>query len=186
MGSTASTSRVDEQKARLRSEQERQMREEAISNLNCAYVMLAPSALEGVGVFAMRDIAAGVEVMRWDWQRYASVQIAEEELQGRIPREVFDQLRRIWHVDAQGRVSTPLNFTSTISYINFLNHSDQPNLDFSYSDGGYVTSRAVARGEELFISYDRDYDPGYTARFRARESLGAVDAPETAMSTRDN
>lgn len=33
--------------------------------------------------------------------------------------------RRIWHVDAEGRVSTPLNFTATISYINFLNHSDQ-------------------------------------------------------------
>lgn len=39
-----------------------------------------------------------------------------------------------------------------------------------------MTSRAVTRGEELFISYDRDYDPGYTARFRARESLGGIDA----------
>lgn len=51
----------------------------------------------------------------------------------------------------------------------------QPNLAFRYCDGGYVTSRAVMRGEELFISYDRDYYPGYTARFRARESLGAID-----------
>lgn len=56
----------------------------------------------------------------------------------------------------------------------FPRYPRQPNLTFRYSDGGYVTSRAVMRGEELFISYDRDYDPGYTARFRARESLGAI------------
>lgn len=49
-----------------RSEEE-QATELAISNLQSAYVMLGPSSLEGVGVFAMRDIAEGVEVMRWDW-----------------------------------------------------------------------------------------------------------------------
>ena len=38
---------------------------------------------------------------------------------------LFPMCRRIWHVDAGGRVSTPLNFTATVSYINFLNHSDQ-------------------------------------------------------------
>ena len=36
-------------------------------NLQSAYVMLAPSPLEGVGVFAMRDIPEGVRVMQWDW-----------------------------------------------------------------------------------------------------------------------
>lgn len=40
---------------------------EAISNLQQAYVKLGPSALEGVGVFAIRDIAEGVGVLRWDW-----------------------------------------------------------------------------------------------------------------------
>ncbi|CBJ26466.1 conserved unknown protein [Ectocarpus siliculosus] len=153
-----------------RDRQEQRAKEEAISNLQSAYVRLAPSSLEGVGVFAMRDIAEGVEVMRWDWHKYASVFIPGEELRERVPKEVFDQLRRIWHVDQHGQVATPLDFTSTLSYINFLNHSDQPNLSFRYSDGGYVTSRTVARGEELFINYDRDYYPGYTAGFRARES----------------
>lgn len=66
MGSTTSTSQADEHNARRLKEEKRQ-KKEAISNLNSAYVMLAPSSLEGVGVFAMRDIAAGVEVMRWDW-----------------------------------------------------------------------------------------------------------------------
>lgn len=50
-----------------RDQQEQRAKEEAISNLQSAYVRLAPSSLEGVGVFAMRDIAEGVEVMRWDW-----------------------------------------------------------------------------------------------------------------------
>ncbi|CAM9720745.1 unnamed protein product [Laminaria digitata] len=100
-------------------------KEEALANLQRAYVKLAPSSLEGVGVFAVRDIPEGVEVLRWDWRRYASVFIPEEELRNKVPREVFDQLRRIWHVDQQGRVATPIDFTATLSYVNFLNHSDQ-------------------------------------------------------------
>lgn len=32
---------------------------------------------------------------------------------------------RIWHVDEDGMVSTPIDFTATVNYINFLNHSDQ-------------------------------------------------------------
>lgn len=40
---------------------------QAIENLQRSYVKLAPSSLEGVGVFALRDIEACVEVMRWDW-----------------------------------------------------------------------------------------------------------------------
>lgn len=73
MGSTTSAPHANEQGARQLEEKEeetdkeRRLKEEAISNLNSAYVMLAPSSLEGVGVFAMRDVAAGVEVLRWDW-----------------------------------------------------------------------------------------------------------------------
>lgn len=50
----------------------------------------------------------------------------------------------------------------------------KPNLIFRYADGAYMTSRRVRRGEELCISYDRDYYPGYTTRFRARESATAI------------
>lgn len=64
MGSSASSkSRTEAEEE----EEERRRREEAIRNLQSAYVMLAPSSLEGVGVFAVRDVAEGVEVMRWDW-----------------------------------------------------------------------------------------------------------------------
>lgn len=44
-----------------------EVKEEAIENLQHAYVKLAPSSLEGIGVFALREIPQGVEVMRWDW-----------------------------------------------------------------------------------------------------------------------
>eukprot|EP00904_Undaria_pinnatifida_P002981 jgi/Undpi1/12684/HiC_scaffold_6.g02352.m1 len=72
---------------------ENRAKEEAISNLQRAYVKLSPSSLEGVGVFAVRDIHEGVEVLRWDWRRYATVFIPEEELREKVPPEVFDQLR---------------------------------------------------------------------------------------------
>ena len=43
------------------------MKEKAIANLQRAWVKLAPSNVEGVGVFALRDIPEGIEVLRWDW-----------------------------------------------------------------------------------------------------------------------
>lgn len=47
--------------------EEEKVKEKAISSLQRAYVMLAPSKLEGVGVFAVRDVGESVEVLRWDW-----------------------------------------------------------------------------------------------------------------------
>lgn len=47
--------------------EESMLREMAIQSLQRTYVKLAPSNLEGVGVFALRDIEAEVVVMRWDW-----------------------------------------------------------------------------------------------------------------------
>lgn len=49
------------------SSQENKAKQQAIENLQHAYVKLAPSTLQGVGVFALRDIEEGVVVMRWDW-----------------------------------------------------------------------------------------------------------------------
>lgn len=71
MGSSASSTATSlteaEERERREEEHERRRKEEAIRNLQSAYVMLAPSSREGVGVFAVRDVAEGVEVMRWDW-----------------------------------------------------------------------------------------------------------------------
>lgn len=61
----------------------------------------------------------------------------------------------------------------------------QPNLSFRHSDGCYVTSRAVTLGEELFISYDRDYFPGYTDAFRARELRGEDPPTQEPSSAQD-
>lgn len=67
MGSSASSTTSRTEAEERQEEEESRRREEAMRNLQSAYVMLAPSSLEGVGVFAMRDVAEGVEVMRWDW-----------------------------------------------------------------------------------------------------------------------
>lgn len=33
--------------------------------------------------------------------------------------------RRIWHVDQSGSVTVPIDYSATLSYVNFLNHSEQ-------------------------------------------------------------
>lgn len=40
--------------------------------------------------------------------------------------------RRIWHVDERGYVATPVDFSGTLSYVNFLNHSDQARTFSNY------------------------------------------------------
>ncbi|CAM9415494.1 unnamed protein product, partial [Choristocarpus tenellus] len=144
---------------------EQRWKEEAIHNLCNSYVKLAPSKVEGVGVFALRDIPEGAVVMRWDWYRYASTSIESEELKRRVPSEVYDQLKHIWHVDRGDNVITPLDFTATVSYVNFLNHADEPNLRYWDSDNTYTAARDICCGEELCINYNLDYYPGYTKLF---------------------
>ena len=113
---------------------------------------VAPSSIEGIGIFAAEPIAAGTLIWRLEPQLDRLVTRAEaaglsEGFRAFVERYSYpyphDPERLIVELD-NGR---------------FMNHSDAPNTIFSDPDAGY-SLRDIASGEELTCDYS-EFDPGF-------------------------
>jgi SET domain-containing protein len=116
------------------------------------WVMLRPSPIEGIGVFALRNIPKGCRDMfskpddASEW-----ITISKNEIEA-LPAHaqflvgnycLYDEEH--YFVPAQGFKKIDLSL--------FLNHSDKPNI-ISVDDGDYFeTNRDIKEGEELVIDY---------------------------------
>ena len=119
---------------------------------NNSWVMLRPSPVEGVGVFAIRDIPKGCRDMfgkpdpAAEWIRVSTVEVYAlpahaQFLVGNYC--LFDEDH--YFIPAAGFKKMDLSL--------FLNHSDTPNI-ISINDGDYFEAiRDIGAGEELLIDY---------------------------------
>jgi hypothetical protein len=124
---------------------------------NNTYVMLKPSPIEGVGVFAITDIPRGCRDMfskpdaADDW-----ITVAKSEVDA-LPAHaqfivgnycLYDDDN--YFIPAQGFKKIDLSL--------FLNHNDIPNV-ISINDGDYFEAlRDIKAGEELLIDYGEIVD----------------------------
>jgi SET domain-containing protein len=121
------------------------------------WVMLKPSPIEGIGVFALRDIPKGCRSMfskpddAGEW-----ITVSKNEIEA-LPAHaqflvgnycLYDQEN--YFIPAQGFKKTDLSL--------FLNHADEPNI-ISLNDGDYFEAiRDIKEGEELVIDYGEIVD----------------------------
>jgi len=114
------------------------------------YVMLKPSRVAGVGVFAIRDIPKGCRDLfshdPGDWICLDKIEVEAMPEYSKLLIEnycLFDKEQ--YYVPAHGFKTMDLSL--------YLNHSDQPNLK-SVDEGTYFeTIRDIKEGEELFLDY---------------------------------
>lgn len=106
---------------------------------------VAPSSIEGVGVFAGEAISRGTVIWRFDpaFDRLVS----KRELDSAPPH-----IRELYH-----RYCYPYPYDRSLLIYEtdngrFMNHADNPNTDFSTADAGWVL-RDVAAGDELTCNY---------------------------------
>jgi len=121
------------------------------------WVMLKPSPIEGVGVFALCDIPKGCRDMFGkpdpadEWITVSKKEV--EELPAHAQFLVgnyclYDEEN--YFIPAQGFKKMDISL--------FLNHADQPNL-ISVNDGDYFeATRDIQAGEELLIDYGEIVD----------------------------
>jgi SET domain-containing protein len=116
------------------------------------YVMLKPSPIEGIGVFAVRDIPKGCRQMfskpntndKW-------VTVTKEEVAALPPHARFIIGNYCLYDDDNYFV--PDDGFKKIDLSLFLNHADIPNI-ISINEGDYFeTTRDIKNGEELVIDY---------------------------------
>jgi uncharacterized protein len=128
---------------------------------------LAPSAIEGIGVFAGEPVSRGR--LMWDLNPKFDVFVHPHEMEG-LPPHMQDFIARYSypHLEMPGVVIVDSDNGR------FMNHSLEPNTDFRIFDKGYALAD-IAAGEELTCNY-HEFDPGFRGFFTV--------APPKAMSRR--
>lgn len=131
-----------------------------IHNLEQTYVRLSPSPLQGVGVFAIRDIPKGVNPFQMaNKMNYRSIKCTKSELSHLHPsvkKMIHDFIEpdgNSYHIPENGLNSLDVSF--------YLNHGDDNNLAIIENGDNddymsFITLRPIKKGEELLIDY-KDY-----------------------------
>ena len=127
-----------------------------ISGLPEVLVRAAPSAIHGVGVFAVTPVPRGARVQLW----------SDEELQF-IPSPIdgyLGEMVRSYGIECGGGFWCPKDFNrAEIGW--YINHSGDPNMAY-VDDITLLALRHIGAGEELTVNYEqingKFRDPKYT------------------------
>lgn len=106
---------------------------------------LAPSQIEGLGVYSHEDIKKGQEVWRYD--PILDISIPSSKL-GEVATHIAEFLDRYTYPDPHRPDCIMLDGDEG----RFMNHSDTPNLDFTSADYG-VALTDIPAGTELTCNY---------------------------------
>ena len=123
--------------------------EEQINDLNeTVKVKLGASKIEGIGVFAMRDIAKGQRLYCFPNKQQVWYNIPYGSLSKLLP-EVKDLILQQWSSIVNGSAFRSPNDTTW--FILYINHSDEPNYD-PRTD---TVIKDIKGGEEITEDYKR-------------------------------
>jgi SET domain-containing protein len=128
-------------------------KEELLQELSInTYVMLKPSNIAGIGVFAIKDIPKGCRNMfsppdaPEDW-----ITVTKKEIEN-LPLHAQQVVGNYCLFDEENYY-LPANGFKKIDVSLFLNHADVPNIA-SINDGDYFEAITdIKAGEELLIDY---------------------------------
>ena len=114
------------------------------------YVMIKPSPLHGIGVFAIRDIPKGTSNIFskgvGDW-----IKVSKEEVDA-LPQHSKDLIENHCLFDEDFYFIPDYGF-KLLDLVIYLNHSETPNV-ISLNDGEeFEAIRDIANGEELLVDY---------------------------------
>jgi SET domain-containing protein len=116
------------------------------------WVMIKPSPIEGIGVFALQDIPKGCSSMfskANEQEQWIPVSKTEVE---KLPAHAKALIENYCLYDDENYFVPDYGFKK-MDLVNFLNHSDRPNV-ISINDGEFFEAvRDIKQGEELVIDY---------------------------------
>ena len=128
------------------------MNKNALMNelLHNTFVMLKPSPVQGIGVFAITDIGKGQRAIfsndKSEWIKIPKTEIAS------LPQHSKAIVENFCLYDEENYFVPEYGF-KMVDLVIFLNHDDDPNIA-SINDGeDFEALRDIKAGEELFIDY---------------------------------
>lgn len=129
-----------------------------VENLKNTYCRLKPSKIQGIGVFAIRDIPKGKNPFL-GIRNCIFFKFKIQEFK-KIDKEVLKMIDDFFVIEKNKTVQITDNALNGMDISFFVNNSNNPNLKI-FDDGTnnafiFKTIRKIKKGEELTISY-RDY-----------------------------
>ena len=114
------------------------------------YVMLKPSGIHGIGVFAIRPIPKGCRtIFSKEQGEWIKLPIADVEL---LPAHSRELIETYCLFDEENYYVPEYGF-KLMDLVNYLNHSSNPNI-VSINDGeAFEALRDIETGEELMLNY---------------------------------
>jgi len=126
-------------------------KQQILSLLENTYCRLRPSSIQGVGVFAIRNIPKGVNPFQ-GVPLVDSCLFKKEEL-AHLPEEIQEMINDFFVIDTSGQIDIPEYGLNGIDIGFFINHSKTPNLITYDESETFVTAREIKKGEELMADY---------------------------------
>ncbi|HEY4151468.1 MAG TPA: SET domain-containing protein [Chitinophagaceae bacterium] len=125
--------------------------QELLADLRETYIMLKPSPVHGIGVFAIRDIPKGCRTMfSKDSGEWIKLPIAEVE---KLPEASKDLVETYCLYDEEHYYVPDYGFKK-MDLVNYLNHSAKPNVR-SVNDGEFFEAITdIPAGQELLVNYE--------------------------------
>lgn len=121
------------------------------------WVIIRPSPIEGIGVFALQDIPKGCRSM------FSKANLQEQWIPvtrtevDKLPTHAKALIENYCLYDDENYFVPDYGFKK-MDLVNFLNHSDAPNV-ISINDGEFFEAvRDIEGGEELLIDYGEIVD----------------------------
>ncbi len=133
-----------------------------LNYLKSTYCRLMPSKIEGVGVFAIRDIPKGKNPF-WGIKNNKWLKFKTKELK-RLDKEILKMIDDFFVIEKDETVYIPESGLNGVDVSFFVNNSKNPNLKI-IEDGknealNFKTIKKIKKGEELTVSYST-YDEKY-------------------------
>lgn len=131
------------------------IKQQIVNRLKKTYCRLKRSKIQGVGIFAIRDIPKGTNIFQGiHEQRHFLFKLAEfKKLDPGIRKMIND----FFFLNDDGMISVPEYGLNGMDISFFLNESKTPNV--KTIDGGmhFVAARKIKKGEELTSYYQTYY-----------------------------
>jgi len=121
-----------------------------IEKLKDTYCRLKPSEINGVGVFAIRNIPKNKDpfpgILDQGWR-----EIKVSDLKN-LDKEILKMIDDFFVIEKDNTVLIPELGLNGMDISFFVNHSERPNLKMM-EDGSFLTLRKIKKGEELMVCY---------------------------------
>ena len=132
-------------------------KKDILERIKNTYCKLKASSIQGVGVFAVRDIPENINpflgIPDQKWFRFSMDELGE------IDKHIMEMIDDFFVIEKDDTINIPEYGLNGMDMSFFVNHSDTPNL--VTREGRYFfTAKKIKKGEELTVGYDA-YDHKY-------------------------